>query len=429
MRRADTVSVLRTRYDKCGIVSVVSTYRILQCLALHCAELIFLGFAKQMTTTAQTATVAATATATATQAFVDTCMKSLLEALRKRNMIQSWTRLTLMPGASADSVRFQWQSWGKHCCFVAKANGTFMLETADNSTVACKRWRSLLLKAEAALNPDEAVLLSSDSDSDSDSDNDSDGDVDMDNGGAAAVEPCIVVRFQQDWLQYGAFYYQYERNPTFYGALRPAPAMFPCMDYYDNQERCGQAYENFIDRHNLEMGNCVLHMMRNGQPVLTLKRVVKRGCVMLGLFAARNLGAGSVIGLYLGPVVAKGQKCHPLAEDNGLDQDFIVRHFDTFVSGNVQEDEILPKGEPVAPAKNTAFHLMHFINSCDPEVAEFGETKNCDLCPGVGKVCLTKHVLKGEEIVTTYGTDYWKDPVAPKAAVSNQYDCDSDYTE
>ena len=150
---------------------------------------------------------------------------------------------------------------------------------------------------------------------------------------------------------------------------------------------------------------------------------------MLGLFAARNLGAGSVIGLYLGPVVPKGQKCHPLAEDNGLDQDFIVRHFDTFVSGNVQEDEILPKGEPVAPAKDTAFHLMHFINSCDPEVAEAGETKNCDLCPGVGKVRLTKNVLKDEELVTTYGTDYWKDPVEPKASASNEYDCDSDYTE
>ena len=414
------------------IVSLSLAHRILDSLPGFGTDLgHFFQRTQAMATTALLGAATATATATATgpHAFASDCTARLRDALQKRNMVHEWTCLTPMPSTDAHSARFKWQSLDKMCWFSAHADGTYTLETTDNNRFTCKRLRSLLLHIEACLHPDEAVLLSSDSDSECASDDDGDGDVEMADAVAVDVRPFVLVRFQHDWLQNGPFYYQYERKSTFYGAMRPAPTMFPCMDDYDKQSRCGKAHMHMIDRHNLERGNCVLHMMRNGQPVLTLKRVVKNGCVMLGLFAAINLRNGSVIGLYLGPVVAKGQKCDPLAEDNGLDQDFLVRHFETFVSGNVQEDEILPKGEPVAPSRNAAFHLMHFINSCDSHVAQAGETKNCELCSGIGQVCLTEDIRKGTELLTTYGTDYWKEPQEPKSVASNECDCDSDYTE
>ena len=394
-------------------------------LAAHFSEICF-AFAAQMTTAAAaTATATATSDATLTPSAAHGCTALCTQIVRDNlnaiNMPWLQSSIFNVPCDMQDSAKFElhWSDEKQNkCCFIVNANGHGMLQLRDNVNIVFTRIRSLLLKAVAYVCPEEAILLMSDSECDSECD---------DCDSAAALVNYMPMSMAHDWISDGPCYYQYERSAAFYGALRPAPVIYPCMDEYDAQSQRGEQFARSIDRYNLEQGNCVLHMMRNGKPILTLKRVVKGGNVMLGLFAAMNIKSHSVLGLYLGNVVKKSQQLDATAEDNGLDQDYIVRHFDTFASGNIQVDEIVPKGEIVAPSKNEAFHLMHFINSCDPQVAGPGEVENCELCPGIGQVLTLVDVMAGDEFVARYGGDYWDKPYDAVAEASD--DNDSDYQE
>jgi len=221
------------------------------------------------------------------------------------------------------------------------------------------------------------------------------------------------------WLAQSAYklVYTEEDGKSALGRMQ-APAIHPCMDDYGGAQGDG----GLIDRAALVKGDRELHLVRGEQKVLTVKRVVKNGEPMLGVFAASNIEAGSILALYLGrEVPQKGAALHEDVRNNLLAVECVMRSATTFIQRTPQRDDYVKDEHAITASKREAFHLAHFVNSCDEQV-EGDRSPNVRFEPEFGQLRAVQRIPRGEELLCLYGDAYYDDPQEP----SDEEDGDSD---
>ena len=172
------------------------------------------------------------------------------------------------------------------------------------------------------------------------------------------------------------------------------PVFFYLADY---------ARPSKIDRDLLLQGKAKLHLQADGENVLTLKKTEKRGENMLGVFAATDMPAGSVVSMYLGTAVTEKN------EAEAKRSVYRVSLQKMWISGKTITTFAQPKKFFCRP--DDAYSLAHFFNSSDyRDESGYDENKGAENCQitNEGIISLTRDVQAGDELLWCYGEDYYK---------------------
>jgi len=174
------------------------------------------------------------------------------------------------------------------------------------------------------------------------------------------------------------------------------PVYFYLQEYKENDFR--------IDRKRLleNDDDVKLHLQADGENVLTLQSTVKRGEKMLGVFAATDMPAGSVISIYLGTEKTEANKLQAEESMYAISLQQMWLHS--------KELTTFKKEKKFFCNPDDAYCLAHFFNSSDfykdGQYVNDEQAENCRIGKE-GIIQLTKHVMLGDELLWKYGQDYY----------------------